>query len=155
MATSANHPIKKITLFMKINYSFFDIFSFDDNEVAIVSTKFDNFDDGNSSMKILGIVKPLEHDLSVSNWFHYDITELITPEINDDQLITIQSHSFKIKSSFITIEYDYENVSYFCCLCFFYISKLFQNFIRINAINGVSTVVLLAIHHHVVERVFM
>lgn len=126
MAKPANHPIKKITLFMKINYSFFDIFTFDDNEVAIVSTKF-NLDDGNSSMKILGIVKPLEHDLSVSNWFQYDITQLITPEINDDQLITIESHSFKIKSSFITIEYDYENVSYFRCLCF---SFTFQNYLK-------------------------
>jgi hypothetical protein len=114
--------IKKITLFVKQRFSYLDDNNID-NEITLISaavptngvlTPFEDI----INMRVLGVVSPQNDKLNSNekqtfqNWLQYDITHLLKPEVTKrNKLISIDSESFEINNSFITVEYNYSNVS--------------------------------------------
>ncbi len=113
--------IKKITLFVKQRFSYLDDNSVD-NEITLISaasgalTPYEDI----INMRVLGVANPqISNDKLSSNekqtfqnWLQYDITNLLKPEVTKrNKLISIDSESFEINNSFITVEHNHSNVS--------------------------------------------
>lgn len=125
------HPIKKIILFLKhFTYS-------EDREITLVSVTSDSTNHSVPyNMRVMGMVRPQPNQntnqspTSTLSWMKYDITDIVINDFNSHRESFIQVESeknVKIYKSFITVEYDYGNVSkthvvvkydLFCCLFF-------------------------------------
>jgi hypothetical protein len=121
--------IKKITLFVKQRFSHLDDNSID-NEITLISAAVPingvlTPREDIINIRVLGVANPqtsndklnYNEKQTFQNWLQYDITHLLKSEVTKrNKLISIDSESFDVNNSFITVEYNYSNVSKFTSL---------------------------------------